>query len=506
MQLRNKITIPAVVIGLVLLILGVSGGWYVLRLQRLNSQILDVNVSSIRAAEEMEMVVQEMRHELDRFLLTDDRGHLAGALEKERDVEAWLEQARMLSVSGREEDLVAEMRHGLDKFFARLRHVDDTPGEAASTGVVKHLVDDILTTRVLVAAHEYLNLNEQKLQDSNQQNKAMAERLAFALLLLGTCGAIAGLVAGYGVARGVSRSIYQLSVPIRDVAGKLDDVVGPIKISADPSVTDLETVLQTVSGKVGSVVEQLHARHREVMHADQLAAVGQLAAGLAHELRNPLMCMKTLVQSARTHGDVAHFDSHDLTVLDEEISRLENLLQAFLDFARPARTETREVDITHVVRQTASLLSRRAEGRNVTIECLLPKRPLLVQVDEAQLRQVLLNLLLNALDAVQNGGAIWIDARHDDDGLSNVGSNDGSQPYIRLRVADNGRGLPADDRDRIYEPFFSTKDTGLGLGLAISQRITDAHGGELVAMDREGGGTIFEIRLPIRATNGCHKT
>ena len=123
------------------------------------------------------MVVQEMRHELDRFLLTDDRGHLAGALEKERDVEAWLEQARMLSVSGREEDLVAEMRRGLDKFFARLRHVDDTPGEAASTGVVKHLVDDILTTRVLVAAHEYLNLNEQKLQDSNQQNKAMAERL-----------------------------------------------------------------------------------------------------------------------------------------------------------------------------------------------------------------------------------------------------------------------------------------------------------------------------------------
>lgn len=499
MQLRNKITIPSAVIGLMLLILGVSGGWYVLRLQRLNSRILDVNVSSIRAAEELEMVVQEMRHELDRFLLTDDHGHLAGTLEKERDVKAWLEQARALSVSEREEALVAEIRRGLDEFFARLRHVDDTPGEAASMGVVKNLVDDILTTQVLATAHEYLNLNEQKLQDSNQQNKAMAERLALSLLLLGTCGAIAGLVAGYGVARGISRSIYQLSVPIRDVAGKLDDVVGPVEISADPSVTDLETVLQTVSAKVGSVVEQLHARHREVMHADQLAAVGQLAAGLAHELRNPLMCMKTLVQSARRHGDVAQFDSRDLTVLDEEISRLENLLQAFLDFARPAKTETREVDIARVVRQTVSFLSRRAEGRNVTIECRLPERPLVVHVDEAQLRQVLLNLLLNALDAVQNGGAVWIDARHDDDGLANVESNDGSQPYTRLRVADNGRGLPAHDRKRIYEPFFSTKDTGLGLGLAISQRIIDAHGGELIALDREGGGAIFEIRLPAQA-------
>ena len=411
-------------------------------------------------------------------------------------MEAWLEQARILSVSEREEALVAEIHRGLDEFFARLRQVVDTPGESVSTHAVESLVDDILTTQVLATTHEYLDLNEQELQNSNQQNKAMAERLALALLLLGTCGAIAGLVAGYGVARGISRSIYQLSVPIRDVAGKLNEVVGPVAISADPSVTDLETVLQTVSAKVESVVEQLHARHREVIRADQLAAVGQLAAGLAHELRNPLMCMKTLVQSARRHGDVAHFDSRDLTVLDEEISRLENLLQAFLDFARPAKPETHDVDIARVVRQTVSFLSRRAEGRNVTIECRLPEQPLVVQADETQLRQVLLNLLLNALDAVQNGGEIWVDARHDDDGLANVESNERSQPYIRLRVADNGRGLPTHDRDRIYEPFFSTKDTGLGLGLAISQRIIDAHGGELVALDREGGGAIFEIHLP----------
>jgi len=506
MHLRSKVVLTTAVIGLALLILGVSGGWYVLRLQRLNSQVLDVNVSSIRAAEEIEMVVREMRHELDRFLLTRDRDHLVSPLEKKQDVEAWLEQASLLSVSEGEAALVAKIRRGLDEFFAELRHVVDTPSHTGPTDAVESLVDDILTTRVLAIAHEYLVLNEQELQDSNQQNKALAERLALALLLLGTCGAIAGLVTGFGVARGISRSILQLSVPIRDVAGKLNEVVGPVEVSADPSMTDLEAVLQTVSAKVGSVVEQLHARHREVIRADQLAAVGQLAAGLAHELRNPLMCMKTLVQSARRHGDVAHFDSRDLTVLDEEISRLENLLQAFLDFARPAKPETHDVDIASVARQTVSLLSKRAEGRNVTIECRLPEQPLVVQADESQLRQVLLNLLLNALDAVQNGGQIWVDARHNNDGLGNVESNERSQRYIRLRVADNGRGLPTQDRDRIYEPFFSTKDTGLGLGLAISQRIIDAHGGELIALDREGGGATFEIHLPLRATDGCHKT
>jgi signal transduction histidine kinase len=257
-------------------------------------------------------------------------------------------------------------------------------------------------------------------------------------------------------------------------------------------------VLQTVSAKVGAVVEQLHARHREVIRADQLAAVGQLAAGLAHELRNPLMCMKTLVQSSRRRGEAARLDSRDLSVLDEEITRLDNLLQAFLDFARPAKLEPQEIDLAQVVRQTVGFVSKKAESREVPIECALPEAPLLVQADATQLRQVLLNLLLNALDAVQNGGKIWIDAVRDDNDQANVDFGGRSEPHVRLRVTDNGQGLPTDERSRIYEPLFSTKDTGLGLGLAISHRIIDAHGGELIALDRDGGGAILEIRLPAR--------
>jgi signal transduction histidine kinase len=152
-------------------------------------------------------------------------------------------------------------------------------------------------------------------------------------------------------------------------------------------------------------------------------------------------------------------------------------------------------------------LSPKAEGRNVAIQCQLPKRPLVVQADEAQLRQVLLNLLLNALDAVHNGGEILVDARQDDEEGAGERSGQRRRPCVSLRVSDNGRGLPAHDRDRIFEPFFSTKDTGLGLGLAISQRIVEAHGGELAALDREGDGAVFRIRLPLRATDDeCHKT
>ncbi|MHB0959491.1 MAG: sensor histidine kinase [Pirellulaceae bacterium] len=496
MRLQNIITLPSAAIGLVLLILSIAGSWYVLRLQRLNSQVLDVNVSSIRAAAEIDIIVREMRHQLERFLLTDDHGHLRRASEMQHDLAEWLEQARVWSMSEHEVELVAALERGLDDFFARLEQVLQTPGDSSVPVSIESLAEDVLTARVLVIAREYLTFNEQALHDSNQQNKAMARRLAIALLFLGTAGAIGGLAAGYAVARGISRTLFQLSVPIRNVAGKLDEFVGPVELSVDPSIADLETGLQMVSTKVGAVVEQLYARRREVIRADQLAAVGQLAAGLAHELRNPLMCMKTLVQSAKRRGDVIHFDLRDLTVLDEEISRLETLLQAFLDFARPATPDTHAVDVARLVDQTVRFVSRKAEARNVTITCRLPEQPLVVEADDTQLRQVILNLLLNALDAVQNGGQIWIEAGLLDNRLR---SNGRSHPQIRLRVADNGRGLPTQNRGRIFEPFFSTKETGLGLGLAISQRIIDAHGGELLALDREGGGAIFEVQLPLRA-------
>jgi signal transduction histidine kinase len=497
MQLRNKITVPMAAIGLVLLAVGVSGAWYVLRLQRLNSAILDQNVASIRAAEEMEIVVREMRHELDRFLFTHDRERLVRALEMEQNVMAWLEQTQHLAVSEREKTLVAETQRGLEEFFIQLRSLDTDRLSADVTATVERLINDLLTKRVLANAREYLDWNEQELQSSNEQNKTMAERLALALLLLGTCGAIAGLVTGYGVALGVSRSILQLTVPIRDVAGKLDDVVGPIEVAANPNVEQLEVVLRGVSAKVGAVVEQLHARHREVIRADQLAAVGQLAAGLAHELRNPLMSMKVLVQSASRRGQTAMLEARDLQVLDEEISRLENLLQAFLDFARPAKLEKKEIDLADVARQTREFLIRRAARRSVSIHCQFPA-PIVVEADAAQLKQVILNLLLNALDAVPNGGSIWVEAHADQGKLIDEASDGQNTARVCLRVADNGRGLPDFERNRIYEPFFSKKETGLGLGLAISQRIIHAHGGELIALDREGGGAVLEIWLPAK--------
>jgi two-component system, NtrC family, sensor histidine kinase HydH len=538
---------PVTAVSVLLLVLGVSGAWYTHRLQMKTTEVLDHNVGSIRAAEELELLVREMRSELNGFLLTNDFEHVTNAMESREQVERWLELAVQRAISAPEKAYVARVAAGLNQFFAEL----PGPEKFASHSEVRQTIESLvqrLTKDVLPNARQYLDINEQELETANEQQQAMAGRLAMALLLLGTCGSVAGVIAGYGVTRGVRRSILQLSVPIQDVAGKLNEVVGPISVSADAGLQDLESVLQNVAVEVGGVIDKLHQSQREVLRAEQLAAVGQLAAGLAHELRNPLMCIKLLVQSARParngwlslarsgamdgpdHANHQRpplpennggLTSRDIEVLDEEIHRMEALLDGFLDFARPARPEKRRIDLRQLVDQTLHVLSARAQRQGAALGCVAPKTPVWLEADEGQIRQVLLNLVLNALQAVDHSGTIQVEIETVNDagplrerghrrrtasapaffanGAAGPARGDSGRPGVVLRVLDDGRGLPAAHGPRLFEPFFSTRETGLGLGLAVCHRIIEAHGGCISAANRAGRGSVFTVWLPATA-------
>jgi signal transduction histidine kinase len=482
------------IVSLLVLVVGASGAWYVHRIQKRSSAILSVNVTSIVAAEELVLAVREMRYELTQFLLTGDTLHLNLARSLKDQVEKHRRDAEAVSLTDEEKRWMTQVDEGLTKVYASLEQLIAYPTSPDSKDRVAAIHEEI-TQGILEHAKEYLNWNENELRESSLANQTASARSVLGLLLLGTCGAVSGLVAGYGVARAIHRSLLQLTLPIRDVAGSLNRVVGPVSLSADPGLEDLESVLKSVAAEVESVIERLHAREREVIRADQLAAVGQLAAGMAHELRNPLMCMKVLIQSAR-RGAATGLDGRDLAVLDEEITRLEERLQHFLDFARSTKLEKRPVDLRQIVAQTIHFLSPRAGRRDIQIIEASSQEPLMIDADEGQIRQVLLNLLLNALDAVSNGGLVEVRARYESLG-GGVQNGKECGRVVSLEVLDDGRGLPADQVDRIFEPFFSTKETGLGLGLATCRRIIDLHGGEITATSRPGGGAHFQIHLPV---------
>jgi signal transduction histidine kinase len=191
--------------------------------------------------------------------------------------------------------------------------------------------------------------------------------------------------------------------------------------------------------------------------------------------------MKILVQAAQDDGALG---GRDLVVLEEEIIRLERLVRQFFDFARPPRPDKKVLDIRTLVEQSLGLLAARAAASGTRLEFHRPAEPVLAPVDPGQFRQVLLNLLANALDAVASGGCVEVSVAKEDSG------------GMRLEVADSGSGLPRGLGDRIFAPFTTTKETGLGLGLSICKRIAEEHGGVIAGADRPGGGAVFTVRLP----------
>jgi signal transduction histidine kinase len=494
-KLLVRMAAPIMAISTLPLAVGVVTAWGVQRSQQTASHALARNVSSLRAGEELAIDIRDVRFQLDRFLLTGDRKDLEAVPGLLKETEPWLAQARQEAVTDREQELIARVQKGHERFVAELDRLNkQLPPGADFTETVRTLSNDPLTQEMLLPAQEYLDLTEEEIARSNEDNERTADQMVRGLLLLGICWPVAGLVAGYGISRVVSHSILRLSVPIRDAAGKLNEIAGPITLSARWSLEDLEAVLQAIAEQIGAVIGRLQQSQREVLRAEQLAAVGQMAAGMAHELRNPLTSMKLLVQAAgeNSHAPVLH--GRDLAVLEDEITRLERLTQTFLDFARPPRPEKRTFPVHSLLEQVVELVSARAEQQGVRIRCELPAEPVVVQADMGQVRQVVLNLLLNALDAVPRGGTVWV--RLVPPGPGAAAGPDG---WLTLQVADTGPGLPPRLGQAIFEPFVSTKETGLGLGLSICKRIVEAHGGEITGANRPEGGACFTVRLPLAA-------
>jgi signal transduction histidine kinase len=311
---------------------------------------------------------------------------------------------------------------------------------------------------------------------------------------------VAGLVAGFGIARSVSRSIVELYLPIQAASGRLEEIIGPVDVAPAADIKNLDAILRRIADHVGAVVDQLQRNQAKMLRTEQMAALGQLAAGLAHELRNPLTSMKMLIAAAAESHDPARITERDLAVLTAETARLEQSIQTFLDFARPPKLQKRCRDLRDDVQQTLDLVAARGKQQGISLESELPDRPVIVEADHEQIRQVLLNLVLNAMDAQTGGGAVKIGVTKTLVEEPHVAAPDNAyappRSWVTVSIADRGPGIAPGMVERIFEPYVTTKETGLGMGLAICRRIVEDHGGEISVADGSDGGAVFSVRLP----------
>lgn len=223
--------------------------------------------------------------------------------------------------------------------------------------------------------------------------------------------------------------------------------------------------------------------HMEIVHSEKLAMIGKMAAHVAHEIRNPLSTIGGFARAILRKPENGERVVKNAKIIAEEAGRLENMLKSVMDFSRPSAPQRRQVDFNSVVERAFRTLAEILSSHNIHSALDLDRSIPEVNIDENQIMQTLHNLIRNAADSMPQGGALGLKTGRDGD-------------LVYLTISDSGSGIPPDVLEQIFDPFFTTKPDGTGLGLAVSKKIIDDHGGRIEVQSQAGKGTTFRILLP----------
>jgi two-component system, NtrC family, sensor histidine kinase HydH len=245
---------------------------------------------------------------------------------------------------------------------------------------------------------------------------------------------------------------------------------------------------QQVAGQLSSVYEKVQANFEGMKRAERLSAIGQLSAGLAHEIRNPLASISGAAAILARSQDLDPKSAKCLEIIKSECQRLNGLLTNFLNFARPRLPRLQSVQLEPVLENVLGLASHGVRGKTVRFEKRVEAALQPVECDPEQLEQVLLNLMINAIEASPDGGTVMLSAAAEDG-------------RIAIGVVDHGHGVAPAHIDRLFDPFFTTKEHGTGLGLPVAHQIVRQMGGSLLAHANADRGMTFSVVLPAKAQN-----
>lgn len=263
--------------------------------------------------------------------------------------------------------------------------------------------------------------------------------------------------------------------------------------------------VQAIGRKVQALMDDVDQAHLDLeasrdhlMQSEKLAMAGRLAAGVAHTIRNPLTSVKMRLFSLERGLSLDGAQKEDFEVIAEEIGHIDTILRNFLEFARPPKLAAQPVSLSDVVDTVLTLLTHRLESYNVDVTLVRQRRLPEIDADADLLKEALVNLVLNACEAMVEGGSITI--------CEEVGILEPYGHIVAVRVSDTGPGVPQGIIEKVFAPFFTTKGDGSGLGLSIVKRIVEEHGGWITLQSPEGGGATFTLVFPCEGDRGWHRS
>lgn len=479
-SLKNRIYIHLFAIFLVTLSGAAVMVWYSYNIEGVLTTITDENLVAFQSAESLEIALVNQKGFVSYYFLDGNPDWLVQMEKYRRVFSEKLGQARLLAQSSEQKRTIDRIADEYDHY---IREKDQVIAyyKAGQIKFGSKLHQDVRSRffAILQICDEYKREHTESIMVAKQTALTEAVRLRDTAMAVIVTHILSVLLLAYLL-------VYQILNPLHALIRETTR-----SNTFMTSGNDVKTLSQSVRGlieDVGQTQVELEKSRENLLQAEKMVMVGKLAAGMAHSVRNPFTSVKMRLFSLRRSLKLSGTQKEDFDVISEEIDHIDTIVQNFLEFSRPPKLKMQPVSPSTVVDTAIQLLRYRLESYHVKATVHRDRILPAIDADPDQLKEVLVNLMINACEAMNGGGSIDIRERLFD------------QPpagrMVEIRLADSGSGIADAAIKKVFDPFYTTKEDGTGLGLSIVSRIIREHGGHIDLTSTEGEGTTFRIILP----------
>lgn len=472
-----------IILILLLLVTSIGGGatiWYTSQFNDMLHKVTVEDMSSLQIARELNATLANQKGFVTYYFLDGDSKWLDQLAVYRQAFQKWLDQAYEINQGPEQIKRLDRIRQKYDGYIQTKNWVIELykannrkAGEELHWGARKQFFE------LNNLCNQYLQYNEQKIKQTRRLSQSRVHRIITSAVIFMVVSFILLIFLAFMM-------INQILTPIRRLSLK-----APAEKEPAASGDEVKTLSKQVYGLIEDMDRaslELKQSKERLVSSEKMAMVGKLAAEVAHSIRNPMTSINMRLFSLQRNLDLTDVQKEDFGVVSEEMRRLDNIVRNFLEFSRSHKLKRQRLNIADVIDMTLNLLAHRLELNGVSVRWEKRENLPPIEADPELLKEVLMNLIINACEAMEHGGEITL---AEEEALAeNIGR------AVVLRVTDNGPGMSEELQLRVLEPFETTKPDGTGLGLFIAVRIIREHGGTLELRSREGEGTTFIITLP----------
>lgn len=469
--------------GLVLIALssGTVMVWYTYRIQGLFNGIVDRSMAAFESAAALELALVNQKGFVTYYFLDGDPGWLQSFAQQHRVFQEKLGEAQQLADTPEQQAKIQEIA---DRYtdYARLKervieHYKRGEREQGTQlhQTVRQLFEEIIAK---CEAHKLEHLTH--IRQVRSDLTVGGNKLRFITIITIAIQMVLAIGLGMLLVHQIFSPVYAMlkSTTKGAPSSRPVNVVAALGRSIDSLLVD-----------VNQAHQELEKSRENLLQAEKMAMVGRLAAGMAHSIRNPFTSVKMRLFSLGRSLELDATQKEDFEVISQEIRHIDTIVQNFLEFSRPPKLVMQPISPSVIVDHVLQLLSHRLDSYGVKVDVVRTEMLPEVMADPEQLKEVLVNLIVNACEEMKSGGTMVIDE---------CVECDNGQKAVVLYVSDNGPGVSPANAEKIFQPFFTTKDEGTGLGLSIAKRIVAEHGGTLTLDPSDTTGATFMIHLPLK--------